>query len=181
VKCASCASKGIPCVNSSWASLDKTREEAKSQIDADLLELERITARLRKNRKILKLAEDRAKAKAVCLLDELEEEEEMQRVKGGGLSNAELEELSRDLVVQNNILSNSPPIWSAWDPESFDRSLKRRRLDCSSPRDPSSDSTSIPVVERGPDVPYENAVVQADNSDSCKVPKYFLLKDNLST
>ncbi|KIV98454.1 uncharacterized protein PV09_09733 [Verruconis gallopava] len=129
VKCASCASKGIACLNSSWASLDKTREEARSQIDADLQELERITARLKKNRKILKLAEARAKAKAVYLLDELEEEEEMQRVKNGGLSNAELEELSKDLIVQNNILPQGPPIWSAWDPDALDRSLKRRRLE----------------------------------------------------
>ncbi|KIV98334.1 uncharacterized protein PV09_09824, partial [Verruconis gallopava] len=99
IKCASCASKGIVCINSSWASLDKTREEAKALIDADLQELERIIACLKKNWRILKLAEARAKAKAVCLLDELEEEEEMQRVKNGGLSNAELEELSRDLVI----------------------------------------------------------------------------------
>jgi hypothetical protein len=90
VSYASYRERGVACVDSFWASLDKTREETKSRIDKDLEELEKITARLARNRKILKLAKARAKAKAICLLDELEEEEELERMKNGGSSNSEI-------------------------------------------------------------------------------------------
>jgi hypothetical protein len=115
-KCASCQAKGIKCVNVSWHSLDKTREQTKAEINADLLELERITARLAKNRRVLELAEKRAKAKAICLLDELEEEEERQRLENGGLTDAELEDMSRDFVAHTNASENvGTEVWSAWD------------------------------------------------------------------
>ncbi len=52
-------------------------------------------AKIERHRKALELAEKRAKAKTICLLDELEEEEEAERVRNGGLSDGELEELSR--------------------------------------------------------------------------------------
>jgi hypothetical protein len=84
-------------VNSSWESLDRTRETTKLQIDRDLEELEKITARLAKNRRILKLAEARAKAKTICLIDELEEEEELERVKNGGMTNGEVREAQATL------------------------------------------------------------------------------------
>ena len=87
------------------------------------MKLEEITARLAKNRRVLELAEKRAKAKTICLLDELEEEEEAQRIRNGGLSDGELEELSRDFVAYNNatdVLDPAAPqaelgVWNAWD------------------------------------------------------------------
>lgn len=123
VKCASCAAKGIKCVNVSWESLDRTREETKAEIEEDMDELERLmerqlalAAKIARKRKVLKLAEQRAKAKTICLLDELEEEEEQQRVENGGLSNGELEELSRDFVAYSNATENAgSEVWSAWD------------------------------------------------------------------
>lgn len=116
VRCASCAAKGIKCVNVSWGSLDRTREEKKKAINDDLQKLVEITARLERNRRDLELAEKRAKAKTICLLDELEEEDEAQRMRNGGLSDGELEELSRDFVAYNNATENlGDGVWSAWD------------------------------------------------------------------
>lgn len=117
VKCAYCASRGVRCVKSTWKDLDSTRAEKRKAIDDDLDEIERLTARISKNRKILKLAESRAKAKTICLLDELEEKEEWERIENDGFSNAELEALSRDFVQQNNKESTveGVEIWSAWD------------------------------------------------------------------
>jgi hypothetical protein len=115
-RCASCAAKGIKCVNISWTSLDKTREETKAAINEDLQRLEEITARLAQNRRVLELAEKRAKAKAVCLLDEIEEKEEAERVKNGGMTDAELEELSRNFVAYHNASENAgSDVFSAWD------------------------------------------------------------------
>jgi chromosome segregation ATPase len=80
LSCATCASKGITCVKSSWTSLDKTRKEIKEKLEADLNELaelanaqQKLLARIGRHRKTLKLAEARARAKTICLLDELEE------------------------------------------------------------------------------------------------------------
>lgn len=116
-RCASCSAKGIKCVNITWTALDKTREETKAKINEDLQRLEEITARLAQNRRVLELAEKRAKAKAVCLLDELEEKEEAERVRNGGLTDGELEEMSRDFVAYNNASENvGTDVWSAWDP-----------------------------------------------------------------
>jgi hypothetical protein len=111
VKCANCARKGIKCVDVSWEVLDKTREEAKSAIEENLEELsklnamqQRLLAQLSRNRKILKIAESRAKAKAICLMDELEEEEEAERVRNGGHSDGELRELADNLAVFNQTI-----------------------------------------------------------------------------
>jgi hypothetical protein len=120
-KCASCARKGIKCVDMSWENLDKTREETKAEIDKDMEELEkiaaaqqRVLARLNRRRKVLKLAEERAKIRTICLLDELERGEEIERVKNGGLSDGELKELANDFVAYNNA-SEAGAVWSAWD------------------------------------------------------------------
>jgi hypothetical protein len=123
VKCASCASKGIKCVNVSWESLDRTRETTKTEIEEDMDELEKlmerqreVAARIARKRKVLKLAEARAKAKTICLLDELEDEEESQRIRNGGMTDGELEELSRDFVAYNNTTESAEvAVWSAWD------------------------------------------------------------------
>src|SRR5579883_2577863 len=118
VKCANCARKGIKCVDVSWEILDKTREEAKSAIEESLEELsevyakqqqlnakqQKLLAQLSRSRKILKIAESRAKAKAICLMDELEEEEEAERVRNGGHSDGELRELADNLAVFNQTI-----------------------------------------------------------------------------
>jgi ribosomal protein S27E len=168
VRCASCAAKGITCVNSSWESLDRTRETTKLQIDRDLEELEKITARLAKNRRVLKLAEARAKAKTICLIDELEEEEELERVKNGGMTNGEareaqaaleamvgsettgvfnddkLQELSVDPMRQGN-RSSEAPVWNTWD----EHSPERQRLSSSFPAPGAGVRPQLVVADQG--------------------------------
>jgi hypothetical protein len=54
-------------------------------------------ARIERNRKILGLADRRAKSKAIYVLEELEEEEEAERVANSSLSNGEIAEANADL------------------------------------------------------------------------------------
>ena len=63
---------GRPCVNLSWPSLDRTREEYQKKVDEDEALLATVLARLLRNKKILKQAEERAKRKAECLASEME-------------------------------------------------------------------------------------------------------------
>jgi hypothetical protein len=99
-KCASCAKLGKSCVEVSWASLDEIREAKKAQIAEDKEKLSRANAevmkmmaevvrrqeeqsellvRIERNEKTLLLAHERAKAKTVCLLDELDDEDKEER------------------------------------------------------------------------------------------------------
>jgi hypothetical protein len=73
------------------------------------------------------LAEKRAKAKTICLLDELEEENEAERVRNGGLSDAELAGFSQAIVEYNNATDDSgKPIYCAFDPNNpMDPSVPR--------------------------------------------------------
>jgi hypothetical protein len=96
LKYASCALKGIKCINVSWDSLDKTRADTKSQIEKDLEVMEGTIARIARNRKVLALAEKRAKSKAVYLLDELKEEEEKERKENSGFTEGKLRKASFD-------------------------------------------------------------------------------------
>lgn len=82
-KCAHCTQKGRPCVAVSWESLDRTRNETESKIQSDEKEREilfsrlaELHARIERNRKILKQAEERAASKMECLRDEMEAEGE---------------------------------------------------------------------------------------------------------
>lgn len=63
---------GKPCVNLSWASLDRTREEYQKKVDEDEEELAKIMSRLLRNKKILRQAEERARKKAICLENEMD-------------------------------------------------------------------------------------------------------------
>jgi hypothetical protein len=72
LKCAECTRQGKPCVNMSWASLDKTREEYRAKVDADEKLLAEVISRLLRNKKILAQAEERARRKALCLASEME-------------------------------------------------------------------------------------------------------------
>jgi hypothetical protein len=104
MKCSSCTKKGIKCVNVSWEALNKTRSETRLQIEKDMEEVEKAhaamakaMARISRNRKVLELADKRAKSKAICVLEELEIEEEAERKANGGLSNGEIAEANADL------------------------------------------------------------------------------------
>jgi hypothetical protein len=59
-----------------------------------LEEQQRLLSRITRNRKVLQLADARAKSKTICLLDELGEEEEVERKKNGGFTDGELAEAS---------------------------------------------------------------------------------------
>merc|ERR1711975_7473 len=72
LRCSECVRQGKKCVNMSWESLDRTREEYQKKVDEDEEELARIMARLVRNKKILRQAEERAKRKAFCLANEME-------------------------------------------------------------------------------------------------------------
>ncbi|KAK3082418.1 hypothetical protein LTR53_020390, partial [Teratosphaeriaceae sp. CCFEE 6253] len=56
----------------SWASLDRTREEYQKKVEVDEEELAAVLARLMRDKKILRQAEDRAKQKALHLEAEME-------------------------------------------------------------------------------------------------------------
>ena len=56
--------------------------------------MSRLVAYLSRNRKVLSLAEARAKTKAICLLDELEEEEKEERKKNGSFIDSKLAKAS---------------------------------------------------------------------------------------
>jgi hypothetical protein len=73
LKCSECTRLGHACVNLSWVSLDKTREEYGKKVEEDEKLLAEVVSRLMRNKKILKQAEERAKQKAVCLANSLRE------------------------------------------------------------------------------------------------------------
>lgn len=77
LKCAECTKAGKPCVNMSWASLDKTREEYEKKVEEDETLLATVIARLLRNKKILKQANDRARQKALCMANEMVESGEL--------------------------------------------------------------------------------------------------------
>jgi hypothetical protein len=72
LKCAECVRAGRPCVNLSWSSLDRTREEYAKKVEEDEALLATVLSRLLRNKKILKQAEERAKKKAHCLMAEMD-------------------------------------------------------------------------------------------------------------
>lgn len=76
LKCAECVRMGRPCVNMSWSSLDKTREEYEKKVEEDEKELAAVIARLLRDKRILAQAKERARKKTVCLAAEMEAEGE---------------------------------------------------------------------------------------------------------
>jgi len=73
LKCSECVRAGKPCVNMSWSSLDRTREELSSKVAEDEALLATVINRLLRNKKILKEVDSKAKRKTQCLLDGSEE------------------------------------------------------------------------------------------------------------
>jgi anaerobic ribonucleoside-triphosphate reductase len=77
MKCAECTKAGKPCVNMSWESLDRTRAEYRKKVEDDETLLATVIARLMRNKKILKQAEERARHKALGLANEMIEAGEL--------------------------------------------------------------------------------------------------------
>lgn len=82
LRCAECTRLGKKCVNMSWESLDRTREEYQKKVDDDEKLLAEVISRLLRNKKILKQAEERARKKALCLASEMEEMGETEAAEG---------------------------------------------------------------------------------------------------
>ena len=77
-KCSECVRVGKPCVNLSWSSLDKTREDYQKKVDDDEDLLAEVMARLMRNKKILRQATKRAKKKAQCLMSTIDAARELE-------------------------------------------------------------------------------------------------------
>lgn len=97
-RCAECTRFGRPCVNLSWSSLDRTREEYEKKVEEDENLLAEVLLRLQRNRKILRQAKERAKKKAECLASEME-------------LNGELDGSDVDCPAVNANIAFSPLMW----------------------------------------------------------------------
>jgi len=73
LKCSKCVRARKACVNMSWASLNRTREDLSSKIAKDEAMLAIVITRLLRNKKMLKEVDAKAKRKTQCLLFEVEE------------------------------------------------------------------------------------------------------------
>jgi hypothetical protein len=100
LKCSECTRRGKPCVNLSWLSLDKTREEYQKKVDEDEKELARVLARLMRNKAILRQANERATKKMQCLAEGLRDE--------GEAVDAE----ASDCPAADALVGFSPALWS---------------------------------------------------------------------
>lgn len=103
LKCAECTRYGKTCVNMSWESLDRTREEYQKKVDEDESLLATVISRLLRNKKILAQAKERSRRKALCLASELEQE--------GEDVNAEM----LDCPAASIGMGFSPTVWSTLD------------------------------------------------------------------
>ena len=73
-------------------------------------------ARISRNKTVLELAKKRAREKTICLVQELEEEEEAERQKNGSFTNDELAETSFNFPSFLGIIDRSNVVdWSALD------------------------------------------------------------------
>ena len=68
LKCSKCVRAGKSCVNMSWASLDRTREDLSSKVAEDEAVLATVITRLLRNKKMLKKVDAKTKRKTQCLL-----------------------------------------------------------------------------------------------------------------
>ncbi len=103
LKCSECVRIGRPCVNLSWESLDRTREEYRKRVKEGEEELARVIAKLLRDKTILQQAEERARRKAVCLMDEMS-------------GNGELEEppeSTDNCPASSALMGLSPSMWES--------------------------------------------------------------------
>jgi len=112
-RCANCTNRGRKCVDVSWESLDRVRTKEKAALEKDFAEwedvrekldlvqkkLNEVMNRISMRRKIVAQADTRAKAKTICLMEELEAEEEIERAKNGGLSELEMATAMSELAL----------------------------------------------------------------------------------
>jgi hypothetical protein len=71
-RCSECARTSAPCVSLSWSSLDETRAKYTKLVEDDEELLAVVMARLLRNKKILRQANERAAHKAAALEEEME-------------------------------------------------------------------------------------------------------------
>jgi len=83
----------------SWSSLDKTREEYQKKVEKDEADLADVLARLMRNKKILRQAEERAKHKIAQLEEELEAEGELDK--------------DEDCPAADACVNLSPAVWNS--------------------------------------------------------------------
>jgi len=71
LKCSECVRANKACVNMSWASLNRIREDLSSKIAKNEAVLTTVITRLLRNKKMLKKVDAKAKRKTQCLLFEM--------------------------------------------------------------------------------------------------------------
>jgi len=98
LKCSKCVRANKACVNMSWVSLDRTREDLSSKVAKNEAVLTIVITRLLRNKKMLKEVDAKAKRKTQCLLFEVKE------------SNVAK---SLDCLVANALIEASLAIWSS--------------------------------------------------------------------
>ena len=98
LKCSKCVRARKACVNMSWISLDRTREDLFSKIAKNEVVLAIVITRLLRNKKMLKEVDAKAKRKTQCLLFRVEE------------SNVAK---SFDCLAANALVEASSTIWSS--------------------------------------------------------------------
>jgi len=98
LKCLKCVRASKACVNMSWASLDRIREDLSSKIAKDEAVLAIVITRLLRNKKMLKEVDTKAKRKTQCLLFRMKESNVAE---------------SPDCPAANALVEASPIIWSS--------------------------------------------------------------------
>jgi len=73
LKCSKCVRASKACVNMSWTSLDRTREDLFSKVAKNEAVLTIVITRLLQNKKMLKEVDAKAKRKTQCFLFEVKE------------------------------------------------------------------------------------------------------------
>ena len=100
-RCAECSRIGRKCVNLSWEALDRTRDEYRKKVEEDEEELAKLLARLMRDKKILRQADNRAKQKSECLAAELEASSAMDQ--------------DDDCPAADACVNLSPAVWTTLD------------------------------------------------------------------
>jgi hypothetical protein len=98
LKCLECVRANKACVNMSWVSLDRTREDLSSKVAKNEAMLAIVITRLLRNKKMLKKTNAKAKRKTQCLLFEVEKSNVAE---------------SPDCPVANALIEASSTIWSS--------------------------------------------------------------------
>ncbi len=97
-KCSECVRANKACVNMSWVSLNRTREDLSSKVAKDEAMLAIVITRLLRNKKMLKEVDAKAKRKTQCLLSKVEKSNVAE---------------SFDCPAANALIGASPAIWSS--------------------------------------------------------------------